>query len=46
MAEAGRGAKIYVLDSGIRITHQNFGNRASHFDNRDVSEFCNDETAV
>ncbi|CAF3656802.1 unnamed protein product [Fusarium graminearum] len=28
---AGEGVDVYVLDSGIRITHKFFGGRASHF---------------
>ena len=28
--QTGAGVKAYVIDSGIRITHAQFGNRASH----------------
>lgn len=27
---AGRGVTVYVIDTGIRITHKDFGGRASH----------------
>lgn len=27
---AGRGVTVYVIDSGVRITHEEFGGRASH----------------
>ncbi|UUU30810.1 S8 family peptidase [Streptomyces sp. CA-210063] len=27
---AGKGATVYVIDTGIRITHKDFGGRASH----------------
>ncbi|MDX2693355.1 S8 family peptidase [Streptomyces ipomoeae] len=27
---AGQGATVYVIDTGIRITHKDFGGRASH----------------
>lgn len=28
---AGLGVQIYILDSGVRVTHSAFGGRASHF---------------
>jgi subtilisin family serine protease len=33
---AGQGVDIYVLDSGVRISHALFGGRASHFNDRDT----------
>lgn len=36
---AGEGVDIYVLDSGIRITHKFFGGRASHFRGRRDTEY-------
>lgn len=36
LAEAGAGATIYVIDSGIRITHELFDGRARNF--RDLQE--------
>jgi subtilisin family serine protease len=42
---AGNGVHIYVIDTGIRITHTDFGGRASHgfdfIDNDAVADDCN-----
>lgn len=41
---AGAGVRIYVIDSGIRITHEDFGGRASYgydfVDNDPVADDC------
>jgi subtilisin family serine protease len=40
----GTGVTVYILDSGIRITHQDFGGRASYgpdFVNSSTSDDCN-----
>ena len=31
VSNAGRGVNIYILDTGIRISHNRFGGRASNF---------------
>ncbi|WP_157631266.1 S8 family serine peptidase [Catelliglobosispora koreensis] len=38
----GSGVRAYILDTGIRITHQDFGGRASH--GRDTVDNDNDAT--
>jgi len=42
---AGAGVRIYVIDTGIRITHEDFGGRASYgydfVDNDPVADDCN-----
>jgi subtilisin family serine protease len=40
----GAGVTVYILDSGVRITHQDFGGRASYgpdFVNNTTSDDCN-----
>ena len=44
--DAGRGVNIYVLDTGVRVTHAHFGGRASNFDglsSTDNSPYCDNE---
>ncbi len=38
----GSGVNIYILDTGIRRTHNNFGNRANHVPNGNDGDFVND----
>lgn len=43
ISDAGRGVDIYILDTGIRITHELFQNRASNFGglaSTDLSPWC------
>ncbi|KAI9678401.1 MAG: Suppressor of the cold-sensitive snRNP biogenesis mutant brr1-1, partial [Bathelium mastoideum] len=37
---AGRGVNAYVLDWGVRITHRAFHGRASNFQNRTTTPYC------
>jgi cerevisin len=43
---AGEGVDIYVLDSGIRLTHRNFGGRASHFRRKTYTEYTITDTPM
>jgi hypothetical protein len=46
--EAGKGVQVYVLDTGIRITHERFQGRARNFRglaSTDRSPYCNDGDA-
>lgn len=43
---AGRGVNIYILDTGVRVSHTAFGGRATNFGglkSTDVSPYCNKE---
>jgi len=39
MKGAGLGTNIYIMDTGVRITHESFGGRAAHFQNKTVSPY-------
>ena len=44
--DAGRGVNIYILDSGVRVSHYAFGGRAINFGglkSTDYSPYCNYE---
>ena len=38
----GSGVNIYILDTGIRLTHSDFGNRAGYIPNGNNGDFVND----
>lgn len=38
LGNAGKGVDVYVIDSGIRISNEGFGGRASNFDDLAVSD--------
>jgi subtilisin family serine protease len=38
----GTGANVYILDTGIRLSHQDFGGRASYVPNGNNGDFVND----
>jgi len=43
---AGRGVKIYILDTGVRVSHTGFGGHATNFGGlklTDVSPYCDSE---
>lgn len=46
VADSGRGASIWILDSGIRISHLGFGGRANHFRGRTVSPYTPEPETV
>lgn len=44
--DAGRGVNIYILDTGVRVSHTAFGGRATNFGGlnpTDLSPYCNNE---
>ena len=38
----GSGVNIYILDTGIRLTHNDFGGRANYIPNKGNGDFVND----
>lgn len=43
---AGRGVNIYILDTGVKVSHTAFGGRATNFGglkSTDVSPYCDSE---
>jgi len=45
MEHIGTGVNIYIIDSGIRVTHRTFQGRAVNFRGLDWSPYADGETA-